>query len=182
MAKFNYAQYQEEGVRKPDKGTPAYFAQKYDIARKNLLSVVVFTTINVILLLLNSSMYMLFSAAIPYYFPAIATVIDNELLSGHTLTIIAYAVSLASILFYLLCWQFSRERRGWMIAALVVFILDFLVLIAFMLLSSPADFLLDIAFHIWVVWYLISGVRNSKKLLRAVQENPPASVYSGPEF
>lgn len=66
---------------------------------------------------------------------------------------------------YLLCWIFSKNHYGWMIAALVLFSLDTL----WLLLNFDIGFLLDILFHGYVLFYLIMGVRNGVLSKRAAQ-------------
>lgn len=181
MAKAEYAALLANVPEPFEKGSSAHLAKKYLTARRNLLSVVIFTTINLFLLLLDGSTYMLFSASIPYYLPAFAKAVDDILMEGHYLTWGAYGISMASILFYLLCWHFGKERRGWMIAALVMFALDCLGLIGLVVLTqTPVDFILDIVFHIWVMYYLVSAARSSSKLNRLLAEADAAPA--SPEF
>ncbi len=51
---------------------------------------------------------------------------------------------------YLLCWIFSKKRRGWMIAALVLFAVDTGALVVDTLGSDDVLYNLpDLLFHIW---------------------------------
>ncbi len=186
MAKFNFEQYRNPDLPKPEKGSPAYLSQRYLNARRNLLSVIIFSVINVVLLLIDGSVRFLFSASIPYWLPAIAVEFDELLALGHFLSTGAYAISLISLLLYLLCWLLSKDRRGWLIAALVLFSLDTLFMVGLMLVFEIyADMLMDAAFHIWVMYYLITGVHSGGKLLKAAQEESKSQVpayYTGPEL
>ncbi len=133
--------------------------QKYTIARQNLLLMIAFTIVNVVLLAVNSNVMMLFSATVPYY--AIAIGIVSESSAVLTVCICLNAVILAT---YILCWVMSKKHYGWMIAALVMFILDTLALIGLYLLLQELSGVMDALIHAWVLYYLIIGVRCGHQL------------------
>lgn len=85
---------------------------------------------------------------------------------------------------YLLCWLLSKERTGWLTAALVLFIVDTvaLVVITFALYDSPMGKLVDFLLHIWAIVELIQAVRGSKKLRALPPTEEPRNVCTGPEF
>ena len=132
---------------------------KYATARWNLLSVFGFTMLNIVLAILNANIYMLFSAQIPYAFAYMGFLEADEF--GNTSYLITGAViAVAIALPYLLLWVFSKKHYGCMIAALVYFAFDCI----FLLLNFSVDFIVDIIFHILVMYYLIMGVRYGKLL------------------
>ena len=51
-----------------------------------------------------------------------------------------------------------------MIAALVLFSLDSLVMLGMMALSWDVSWLVDVAFHAWVMYYLVIGVAANSRL------------------
>ena len=161
----------------------------YTTARANLLLVVAITTLNIILCLCGADSYFLFSASIPYalvvrgmllcgkldfseeyflqngldptegYFPTIILVI---------LTVIAFLIVAA----FALCYLFSSKHRVvWLIAALVFFGFDTLSMLA--LYGISIDFILDILFHVWVLYYLIAGISAHFKLKNMPVEEEP---------
>ena len=142
---------------------------KYATARWNLLSVFGFTMLNIILAILNANIYMLFSAQIPYAFAYMGYLEAVEY--GNTSYLITGAViAVAIALPYLLLWVFSKKHYGCMIAALVYFILDTLAL-AYLLLDFEqllstfgVDFIVNILYHIWIMYYLVMGVKYGKLL------------------
>lgn len=172
MAKFDFHLFRRTSTTEEEKGSTAHLFLCYANARRNLLSVPIFTTISVILLLTNSSsIHFLFGASIPFWLPAIATRIDNLLMIGHPFTIAAYAISMVSIFLYVLCWLFSHDWRGWMIAALVLFSLDSLFMIGMMYtFHAYWRMILEFLYHVWIMCYLIRGVYSSGKLLKAFRE------------
>ena len=63
----------------------------------------------------------------------------------------------------------------------VMFALDCLGLIGLVVLTQTSvDFILDIVFHIWVMYYLVSAARSSSKLNRLLAEADAAPA--SPEF
>ena len=138
----------------------ALYEGKYNTARMNLLGVVLFTVVNIILLATNGNTYFLFSASIPYYFADMGMVTQN---------VVLLAIAAGIILLYLLCWIFSKKNKvGWLVAALVLFILDTLDMITFGGIASNS--VIDIALHVYVIWSLISGIIAHNKLKKLPEE------------
>lgn len=171
---------------------------KYNSARANLVLVIAFTLINIILLVTNSNRYFLFSAYIPYFVMDLgmflcgkypAEYYGNEFSGmaflGNSVFAGFIAVALLCVVIYLLCWIFSKKKAGWLIAALVMFVLDSLAM--FLIGGISADSIMDVVFHAWVIWSLASGVIAYNKLKKlpeeeevvvAAEENP---VIEAPE-
>lgn len=147
----------------PQKGTPEYTIRRFEIARMNLITAVLITVVNMVLKITGSDSYFLFSISLPYY------EFDKE-------AILMMVVCTAILGFYVLAWLLSKKKPGWMIAALVAFVLDcvylavfsFFVVQNFSYMASYRDFILEYAFHIWVLAYLIIGVCNCKKYREAI--------------
>ena len=64
-----------------------------------------------------------------------------------------------------MCWLFSKKRRGWLIVALVLFSLD----TAFLLLNFDISVIVDILFHGYIIYSLVTGVIAAGKL-RTLEE------------
>ncbi|MBQ3126419.1 MAG: hypothetical protein IJC15_05045 [Clostridia bacterium] len=144
--------------------------QKYSVARRNLFLMIMLTVVNLILLVFNSGTMMLFSATVPYYTIVVGIVSENSAVL--TVCIVLTAVILAT---YVLCWLMSQKHYGWMIAALVMFILDTLAMVGLYLLFRDFSGIMDALVHIWVLYYLIMGVRSGHRL-RSVSEDDWAEV------
>ena len=152
--------------------------RKYNNCRANLLKVVLFTIINLFTLTFGNS-YFLFSATLPALFPAVMSELaaDTEYLASmgilpeeaSVLVIVGLVIGLTLTVPYLLCWIFSKKRVGWMVAALVFFSLDCLLLVTMYDLTSV---IIDILFHAWVMFYLITGVINGFKLKKMPEDEP----------
>ncbi len=156
----------------------------YDRSRANLLLVLIFTVINLFTVTFANSYY-LFSATLPAIFPATMAEIaaDTEYLAtiGMTpetatpLIIAGLVIGLILSVPYFLCWIFSKKRVGWMVAALVFFSIDCLLL----LISFDLTMILDILIHAVVMYYLITGVINGFKL-KDMPEDLPLPEFGEP--
>lgn len=152
---------------------------KFYIARANLLVVFIISVLNTLLTVIGSDMYLLFSAWIPLLLSALGKECAAEPQLAFLFPILAVA-SLILLLPYLFCWIFSKKQVGWMVAALVYFSIDTLLLL-FLCISSGTvvNSLLDLFFHAWVLYYLILGVRSGFKLKKLPADEPIVMTTEG---
>lgn len=157
---------------------------RYNSARSNLMLVIVFSLINLILLITQSNVYFLFSAAIPYALTDLGMffcgLYGDDYYTGElagmefldpSFFAIMLAISLAIIVFYFVCYILSKKNKvAWLIVALVLFSLDTLVM--FWYYGISVNMLLDFFFHAWMIVILALGVRAHFKL----QSLPPEEV------
>ena len=160
--------------------------RNYNNARANLLVVAIATLINVILALVSSDTYFLFTATIPYLLVSLSMLFcgfyppeyyEGDLAGLQPLPsgvlIAAVIISAIIIALYVLAYFLSSKGRvGWLIFALVFFSIDTLTLLGNFGISF--DMLLDYAFHAWIIVILASGIRNHYKL-KALPEEPLVS-------
>ncbi len=167
---------------------------KYLNSRHNLLIVLIFTVVNILLLVTNSNSYFLFSAYIPYLladlgmylcgkYPAEFYGADYalaEFLPGGFL-VIMLVIAAVILVMYLLSWIFTKKgNKGWMVFALVFFSVDTGVM--FFLNGISTDMIIDVVFHAWVVYSLATGVSAANKLQKLPEEEPsPVAVEQLPE-
>lgn len=150
-----------------------YYAQlgeaeeKVNSSRKNLLLMIILTLVNLVLLALDSNTMMLFSATVPYYSVAIA--MASGVQSVFMITMIFSAIIM---ILYFLCWKFSQKHYGWMIAALVLFTIDTLCLIALYIILGEISGILDFIIHIEVIYYIIIGIKYGHRLNQLKKQNP----------
>ena len=186
----------------------ALYEGKYNSARANLLAVILFTLVNIVLVLTNSNRYFLFSAFIPYIIAGVGMEICGKLPAEYYAeygsmepffdnTVFAVMIGIAAlfIVIYLLCWLLSKKYKvAWLVVAMVLFALD---TVSMLLLSGDlSDSVIDIVFHVWVIYYLISGISAYKKLKDLPEEEEqvmdaaeaaevpeiPAAENNSPEF
>ncbi|PKM63363.1 MAG: hypothetical protein CVU97_00035 [Firmicutes bacterium HGW-Firmicutes-21] len=132
-------------------------ALAYKKARNNLLVMTILTVVNMVLMLTNLSINFSFSASTPQIVLAFSIFVFENLLGGIIISVIIIGL-------FLLCWHMSKKNNGWLIAALVLFSIDTLILLLFALDIADTSFLFEIAFHAWVLYYLITGVKAGAKL------------------
>jgi hypothetical protein len=157
-------------------------AQRYSVARLNLLIMLAFTLLNVVMVALGSDSYMLFSATIPYGLVQTGMYLCGKLSADwyegdtfeflpDTVLYIMAAIAVVIMLYIFLCWLLSRKGRyGFFIAALVYFALDTL----FLLSMFNASLIVDLVFHAWVIYYLIIGTSSGIKMKKAPADAPVA--------
>lgn len=158
------------------KNSRAYLQKQYNSARSNLLLMIILTLVNILLFAAGSESMMLFSATIPYYAVGIGAVRESRVL-----LLVGIIFAAVTLVLYLLCWIFSKKRYGWMIPALIFFIIDTVVLGLLMLLVQELSGILDVLIHAWVLYYLIIGVRSGSKLSHLPAEETAFAEPCQPE-
>lgn len=148
--------------------------QKYDRARHNLLAMILLTLLNLVLLVLETDTMFLFSASVPYILMVLG--IYSEFLP---LLVFCAVIAAIAMVLYFLCWLLSKKRPGWMIVALVLFILDTVLMVAFYFPFQGASDIFDLLIHIWVLYYLILGTKYGSKLKNWPEE--PADETALPD-
>lgn len=163
---------------------------KFNGARGNLLLVVIFSLINLGMLVFNSGTYFLFSASVPYFIGDIAMDLCGKYpveyyesmydympgadeFYGIGVFAVLLAIAVTIIALYLICYIFSKKPRvGFLVFALVLFVIDTAILVLFA--GFSADWIIDYVFHAWVIISLISGITAYAKLkkLPAEEESP----------
>lgn len=159
---------------------------KFASARHNILLIVVFTAINIFLLVTNSNTYFLFSAYIPYILVDFGMLFcgmyPSEFYTGEfggmefldkSFFAITLGVAVVILVLYLLSWILSKKDRvGWMIFALVFFSID--TVLMFLLNGIAMESIIDVVFHGWVIYSLASGVHAYYKGKKIPLEEPVA--------
>lgn len=137
--------------------------KKYNNSRSNLMIMIVFTVINVLFVILEVDYMLLFSATVPILLAS---------LSFDFIPYIMLTLAVIPIVSYILFWVFSKKHYGWLIAACVLFSLDTLALIGVSILLGDFSGIIDFAFHIWVLYYLIVGIKSGIELRKLPPEEP----------
>ena len=151
---------------------------KYKRSRANLLLVIIASVVNLFTLALNGS-YFLFSASIPAIPVELAMPMTEEEVVVFSDFIVPIIIGIIMTVPYLLCWIFSKKRVGWMIPALVFFSFDCLYLLLLATID-PTAVIIDILFHAWVMFYLITGVKHGFKL-KSMPEDEPLPEFGAAE-
>ncbi|MEE0946382.1 MAG: hypothetical protein U0M42_06125 [Acutalibacteraceae bacterium] len=149
----------------------------------NLLLVIVFTVVNIILLVSNSNTYFLFSAFVPYFIADYGMFFTGKYPEAYyegmtdfefvdiSFLYVTLAVSAVVIVLYLLSWIFARKGKiGWLYVATVMFVIDTLAMFA--LTGFSTESIIDIVFHAWVLYCLINGIVTFNKIKKLPDEEP----------
>lgn len=152
--------------------TRAQALQEYAGARSNLLLMLILTLVNVVLYFAGTGTMMLFSASVPYFSVIFGHAFTME--TGSDIFLYAgIAVAAVVLIAYLFCWIFSKSNYGWMVFALVLFIVDTLVMGAmYLFVLEDVSGVLDVIVHLWVLAYLILGARRGAQLKTLPEDEP----------
>ena len=153
--------------------------KRYNSSVSNLLAVIIFSAINIVLLVTNADRYFLFSAFIPYFFVDIGMYYTGrypaeyyyESIEYEEITFLYVAIAFATvvILLYLVSFLFARMKKvGWLIFSLVIFTVDTIL----MLLATgfAAEAVIDIILHIWIIVSLVIGIVTYFKIKKLPDE------------
>ncbi len=150
--------------------------QRYNSARWNLALVVIFTVVNLVLLIMNADTYFLFSAYIPYLITGVGMLIcgrypeefyadglEDMVFFDTWVFVVLLIISVLITMIYLAMWLLSSKGRvGWLIAAAVLFGIDTVGLVV--LEGFYVGMIVDLLFHAWIMCYLIIGIVAHYKL------------------
>jgi hypothetical protein len=142
----------------------------FEKARNNLLAVIAFTVINLALTAFDTGVSFLFSATLPQFVFEVCRTWDTM--------IIGLVLAFIIIIPYFIFWLLAKRTRVLILVALIFFGIDSLVLLLLLLdVGLSTDFqgfqfsyLLELAFHGWILYYLVNGVRAWVKL-RSIDTN-----------
>ena len=125
-------------------------AVKFNRARNNLLAVVVLTAVNLLLLTMDINFHFFFSA----FAPQVLLVVLEEFF-GPAFGLIA---ALACTALYFVGYLLSKRYRVFMLVALILFGIDALIMLGGLFMTGAvSEFIFNIAFHGWILFYLITG-------------------------
>jgi len=128
------------------------YAVTFARSRSNLLLVVAFTTINLFLHLTGSDFFLLFSATLP---SLALGFLDSWGPAGS-----GVIVAFAAVFLYCLFWALAKRNRVFILFALVFFTIDtivFFYLLFVVIAQFEGMFLVEVAFHLWIMFYLVTG-------------------------
>ena len=146
-------------------------AKKFETSRKQLLLVVLFSAINVLLVLFRINLSFLFSASFPLFIAQFGQMLSQE--TGGLLPLLIAAMFSFSIVFlYWLCYVLAKKYRVFILVALILFSIDTLFLIWSLTFGLGLSIILDVAFHAWVMYYLIIGTKAWSDLKKLPFDEP----------
>ena len=133
------------------------YSMKFKNARNNLIIVIVLTTVNIVLALLDANLYMLFSAPSAQLSFGFGQVWSNEY-QNNAFLIAGIAVSFAIIAAYFTCWLLANKHRVLLLVACILFVIDSLIFLGLILyVGMSGDFLIEIAIILWILYCMLNG-------------------------
>jgi len=149
---------------------------KFRNSRSTLLVVAGFSIVNIILLVFDAGIYFLFSAKFPLILFDIGLYF-SEYFNNNVFLVAGAIVAFIAIAFYIGLYALTKKYKGLIIAGLVLFAADTLFLL-FLILTIEFDilFILDIVFHIIILYSLTNGIITWAKLKKL----PPEPVQIEP--
>ena len=156
--------------------------RKIKAGRSSLLSIAILSVLNMALIFTDTAIRFPFSLS----FPSIAVYFAQGM-GIPELVIVAAVLGLLDAGFFLLLYFLSKKSIWPITLALICFILDTLMLVGIILLdlSAAADFMIEIAFHVWALVSIIGLLSNAAKLKKMTVPAfvPVAAHYNvGPEI
>ncbi len=150
------------------------FEKDYRSGRNNIILLIILTLVNIALAIFSSGSYFLFSAQIPYFIFLVGFIASGysafsdssiEMFPFPSILIITSVIAAIIILLYLLCFIFSgKNRYGWLIGALVLYMIDTFFTLAINIPEFGTDAIIDIVFHIAIIISLVKSIVAGVKL------------------
>ncbi|MBE6585889.1 MAG: hypothetical protein E7645_05090 [Ruminococcaceae bacterium] len=152
---------------------------KYKNMRLMLLMTLIFSFVNCITIF-AADMFFYFSAYLPLVIISVGKLF-TEVPGGMIVYIIYTVLSIVLLVPYLLCYIFSKKRVGWMIAGLIIFSADTLLLLVDVLTAFSSTLVICMVFHIYIIVTLAMGVKyglDAKKERENATNGIPADAYA----
>ena len=147
----------------------------FERARSSLLMVVVFSVFNLFLNIFNAKIFFLFSVTFPMIVLELGGFLAEEGY-GQTAVIVTFAVAFAMVALYFGCYLLSDKLKGFVVVALAMFSFDTLFLLLLVIFQPEASVIIDLAFHILVIYYLAVGIKAWLDLKKLPPEEPAESI------
>lgn len=142
--------------------------KKLESGRGSILVVILASAVNLVMVVLSNS-YLVFSSFVTLFLAT--TGAEMYGMTGEVVWPIAFGIlGLISLLPYVLCYVFSKKHVGWMIAALVLFGIDTLLLLLLFFGGFDPSMIIDLLVRVWVIVSLSIGIQCSLRLKRLPKE------------
>jgi hypothetical protein len=150
-------------MNNPDKNSKEYLQGQHKLALHTVLIMMIFTVVNVVILLTESTSYFVCSLSTPYYLCLFGQLFDAEA-GGSTYLTTALVIGGIILAAFLVCWLLAKKRPGALYAALVLFALDTVALIWLCVeFDAFADNIIDLVVHAFAIYQMFWGARCAAK-------------------
>lgn len=162
-------------------GSRAELEKRYKGARSNLLLMIGLSLLNIVLLILNAGISFLFSATAPTVLVGLGLVFKEDP-TLNALGGICFALGFVVIGIYGLFYWLSKKHKAFMLVSFIFFAIDTLLLFWVLTLGFEIGVLIDIAFHVWVLYALGRGVWAWTHLMDLPDEPPAVPAAPSPVY
>lgn len=155
-------------------GQRALLSRAVALGSSNLFLFAILTVVNMVLTVAKADISFSFSAEIPPILFAYGVSAAAE--AGAAVAAVFFVLGLIAVGFIFLCAALSKKKPGWLIAGLVYTVIDLLLAMGFYIpptlagLVSPMSLIFSLAFHIWMIYYLVKGISAASKLKKLPPE------------
>lgn len=145
--------------------------RRIQAARGNLILVIIFTIANIMSYWFQFGFMMPFSAFIPFTIFDFSYYFSVEL-NDPNLFIGGIILASGVILLYIMGYVLSKKKPEWLTFMLVMYVFDTVVMLYLFIgiFAFNSTMILDILFHIWVLYYFTNGVLAVNKLKASRQD------------
>ena len=140
---------------------------KFTSGRVNLMAMILISLANIAFFVFGQTYLVPFSASIPYY------AVVYSYVGGYLPSSVGWAIALGYLGISVICWVRAKEDWRWLLGGFVLFTLDCVAFSWILSNGMAVSFWPDIVFHLWMLYYLSTGVRYGRKL-----EKTPGSALA----
>lgn len=143
--------------------------KRINVAKSTILMVAVLTLINIAAIVFDAAYSFPFSAYVPQFVTAVFAGIAEEQ-GTDSILYIGIAVAVLLSLVYVALWFGAKKKNTFLIVALVFFAIDTAFFIYSLFLYFDASYIIDIAFHAWVIFDLVLGISAYSQLKKIPEQ------------
>ena len=157
----------------PKRFSREHLTQQRASGKWMILLIVIFTVLNMVLLVCGTERYFLFSAGIPHYLTYYGMQMDNGGFGGYFVAMLI--VSLSFLAGYVLSWLMVNKNGTWLKVALILWAMDTVVLIIMAITMRMFEArIMDLAVHVLLLWEIFQALRANKRLENMPKEEQKA--------
>jgi len=138
--------------------------QKIYSTRITMVFVLVLTLISSLLLIINTNIMFPFSLFTPQYFAYVSYLFFSTNNIESTLFYLVMALAVLGLFFYF--YRASKNKPKLYFAALILYILDTIFMVVSTFEANSFGWMIDLAFHLWIIYTLLTAVIIVKKGLQ----------------
>ncbi len=162
-----------ENVTTPKRFSREYLTQQRSSGKWMILLIVIFTVLNMVLLVCGTERYFLFSADIPHYLTYYGMQMDGGSFGGYSVAMLIVALFFLGS--YTMSWLLVNKNGLWLKVALILWAMDMVALIVMAVVMNMIQArIMDLAIHALLLWEIFQAFRANKRLENMPKEEQKA--------